>query len=114
MNNPFFMRRRQSVGDLERIFESFSDRNRSAAEAVAQSLAFEQFRDDIGRALAGANVEYGQNVGMIQRGSGESFLLEAAHAIGVERKRRWQDFNGNVASKAGISGPIHLAHSASA
>ena len=114
MDDAFFVGGGESVRDLHGVVESFAQGQRSAAQAVAQGLAFEQFGDDVGRAFVRADVEYGKDVGMIQGGGGQGLLLEAAQAVGVERERLRQDFDRNVALKARVAGAIDLAHASCA
>ena len=114
MNDPFFVRRGQSMRDLHGIVESLAHRNRSAAQPLAQCLALQQFGDDVRRALARANVEHRQNVGMVQGSGGEGLLLETAQPVGVKRKRLRQDLDRHFALETRIAGAIDLAHAAGA
>ena len=86
MDDAFFVGGGESMRDLQSVVERFAYWNRAAAQALAQGFALEEFGDDVGRAVAGADVEDGQNVGMVQGGGGEGFLFEAAKAVGVERE----------------------------
>ncbi len=63
MNDPFFVGRRQSVRDLQRVIQSLAHRDRSAAQTLPQRLSLQQFRHHVRRArirahLVRANVEY--------------------------------------------------------
>ena len=51
---------------------------------------------------------------MVQRGRGARFLLEAAEAIAVGRKRGRQHLERHVAIEARVVGTIDLAHAAAA
>ena len=86
MNDPFFVRRGQSMGDLQGIVHSLARRDRSAAQALAQGLSLKQFGHHVRRALACAKVECCQNVGMVQGSGGQGFLLKTAQPVGVKRK----------------------------
>ncbi len=114
MDDAFFVGCGQSVRDLHGVVEGFADRDRSGAEAIPQRFALEQLRDNVRRAVTRADVEYCENVWMIQSGSSESFLLEAAHAIGVQRKRLRQNFDGDFTAEARVAGAIDLAHASCA
>ena len=114
MNDAFFVRRGQSVRDLQGVVQSLAQRDWSAAQALAQGLALEQFGDYVGRAFARADVEYGQNIGMVQRSGGESFLLKTAQAVGIKRKRLRQNFDRHFAFEARVAGAINLAHASRA
>ena len=61
-----------------------------------------------------ADVEDGEDVGMIERGDGASFLLEANQAIAFEREGFGKDFQRDFAAEARIAGPRHFAHSTGA
>ena len=114
MNDPFFVRRGQSMRDLHGVVESLAYRNRPTAQSLAHGLAFKQFGDDVRRAFARADVEHGQNVGMVQGSGGEGLLLETAQPVGVKRKRLRQDLDRHFALETRIAGAIDLAHAAGA
>ena len=56
----------------------------------------------------------GKDVGMIERGHGARFLLEAAQAIGFGGERAGKNFQRDVASEARVFGAIDFAHPARA
>jgi hypothetical protein len=114
MDDSFFVRCGQSVRNLQRVVESLAYSNRAAAQTVPQSFSFEQFGDNVRRAFIRADVEDRQNVGMIQGRGGKGLLLEPAQAVGVQRKRLWQNLDGNFAFEAGVAGAVNLAHPARA
>lgn len=114
MNDSFFVRRSQPVCDLQRIVQGLARSNRSAAQTVPQRFALQQFRNDVRRTLARANVEHSQNVRMIQSSGGQRLLLKPAHAVGIKRKCLRQHLDRNVAAKTGIAGAINLSHAARA
>ena len=110
MDNSFFVRRRQPMRDLHRVIKRFAHGEGPAAQPVPQCLALKQFRNNVGRTFARSDVEHGKNVGMIQSGGRERLLLEATHAVGVERKRLRQYLDGDIAPKPRVAGAIHFAH----
>ena len=59
-----------------------------------------------------ASVVNNDDVRMVQRPRGASFLLETTDSIGVVRKRRRKDLDCDVATEAFVFGAIHLAHAA--
>jgi len=67
----------QAMRDLHGEVDYLGHRRRRAREAIAQRLALEELRHDVGRAVVRADVVDGQNVRMIERAGGQSFLLEA-------------------------------------
>src|ERR1700693_4280835 len=77
-------------------------------------MSFEKFGDKVRRAVVFANVVDGEDVGMIQRGDGARFLFEAPEAVGIFRKRFWQNFDGDIAAETRVLRAEYFAHSASA
>ena len=61
-----------------------------------------------------ADVVNRQNIRMIKRRSRSCFLLEAAQAVGVIRKRSGQDFDGDFAVQAGVARAVDFTHPARA
>ena len=51
MNDPLFMRRRKSLRNLRPVIDDLPNRQRTALQPVAQSLAFQQLRDQVRRTL---------------------------------------------------------------
>jgi hypothetical protein len=51
---------------------------------------------------------------MVQHSRGARFQLEAPQAVWISGKGCGQDFYRNVATQAGVPGPVHLAHPACA
>jgi hypothetical protein len=51
---------------------------------------------------------------VIERRGGARFLLETLSAVSVRRKRCGQNFDGYIASQAGIAGAINFAHASRA
>jgi hypothetical protein len=56
----------------------------------------------------------GADVGMIQRRNGARFALKALLQIGVGRKMRRQNLDGNGAVQSGVLGAIDPSHASSA
>ena len=54
------------------------------------------------------------NVGMVQRRNGARFALKALLQIGVGRKMRRQNLDGNGAVQSGVLGAIDPSHASSA
>src|SRR5438105_1606959 len=77
MHDTFVVRGGEPTGDLERIINSFAERQRARAQPFAQRFAFQQFADDVRRAVLRADVVHGEDVGMVEGGGGTRFLLKA-------------------------------------
>ena len=70
-------------------------------------------RHIVARAVAAEFVDR-DNVGMVERGGGFSFLLEAEQALGVGGECGGENFDGDAAFEARIDGVVDLAHAAGA
>ena len=117
MNDPFFMRGVEGVGNLLRDDEGLADRKRAAPHALAQRLAFDQLEDDPADGLTALGdilleAVHGADVGMIERRKHTRFALEARQAVGVGAEAVRQDFDGDVTAEARVVRPIDLAHPA--
>ena len=67
---------------------------------------------DVRRTIELARVVHDNDVRMVQRPGGASFLLETTEPIRIGRKRRRENLDGDVAAEAFVPGAIHLAHAA--
>src|SRR5437870_3808955 len=81
MDDPFLVRSRQTMRNLDRIVDRFALRLRRAAQSFAQRLTFEQFRDDVRRTVVHADIVNLQNVRMVQGTRSLCFLLESPQSI---------------------------------
>src|SRR5262249_17914338 len=54
MDDAFFMRRRETARDLNRVIDRLLEGE--AADLLTECLPFEQFRDDVRRSIRGSNV----------------------------------------------------------
>ena len=82
--------------------------------SLAQRLAFEQLRHDVGHAVVHADVVDREDVRVIQRRSGARFLLEALKPAGIGRGVRGKNLDRDVAPEPRVAGAIDLAHPAGA
>ena len=62
----------------------------------------------------GADVVHRQNIGVIERGGGARFLLEAPQPVRIGRKARGQHLNRHIATEPRIARTIDLVHAAHA
>ena len=83
MNDAFVMGGRESARDLQGVIHRFPRREGAILQKRAQGFAEEQFRDDVGCALPFPDVVDREDVGMVQRGRGTSFLRKAAETVGI-------------------------------
>src|SRR5215471_17558751 len=83
-------------------------------QPFAESFAFEKLHDQIGRTFMGANIEDGEDVGVIEGAGGASFLLEPLEALGILRERGGQDFYCDFAGEPRVPRSIDFTHPTSA
>ncbi len=83
VDDAFLVRGGQACRHGDPIFDRLSRHQRAVSEHVAQRLALQEFADDVRTALVRAGVVDGENVGVVQRGGGAGFLIEAAQAVSV-------------------------------
>ena len=84
MDDPLLVRDGERGGDLHRVVDGLANGNRlrvDLADQLAEGLPLQQLHDDVRRAFGGADVEDGDQAGMIERAGGAGFLLEAGDAL---------------------------------
>lgn len=57
---------------------------------------------------------YRDDTGMVERGNGFRFALEACAPLGIGRRGSWEDLDGDLAAQARVASPVHLAHATDA
>ena len=112
VDDPLVVRGRQPARDLAGVVDGLPMRQRRCADARAERLPIEQFRDDVRRAVVGADVVDAEDVGVIERADRARLLLEAAEAIAVGRERRRQHLDGDVPAEACVARAVDFAHAA--
>ena len=110
MDDPLLVRRFEGFCDLFRDRQRFVDWDRAASDALRQIVAFDQFHDEGGHALAFFEPVDTRDVGMIQRGKGLRFALEAREPIGVVCKGFGQELDCDISVQLRIARAIYLAH----
>ena len=106
------MRRGQSAGNLHCDLDRLLDRQRALLKFIAHGPAIEQLGNDVDLTAAGARVMNRENVWMRERGDRFSLSLEPRAPIRIGGKRRWQNFDRDVAVEARVPGAIDLTHAA--
>ena len=86
VNDAFLVRGRQPMSDLNGEIDGGLLRQRAIQQRVAQRLAVEQLRHHERQLAFDAHIEDRDNVGVIERGGGLRFVLEAVETIGVQRE----------------------------
>jgi hypothetical protein len=80
------MSSRQPVCDLQRVVDRFSLRQRDAAHPFAQRFTFQQFRNDVRRAVMRIDMVDNEDIWVIERARCLCFLLKSRQAIFVNGK----------------------------
>ena len=97
-------------GELHRLARA----QRAAGHAVAEGLALQQLRDDIGRAVVLPEIVDGDDVGVVEDAYGFGLVLEAADPVFVDRDLGVEDLEGHVAGEPLVFGAVDLAHASPA
>ena len=107
MNGAALVGRGHSERDPPRGFEGLVDGHRSPRKTLAEVLAGDVLHGDesnrVGRVADRVQPVNGGDVGVVQRGEQLRLALEAAHPLGVDRKRGGEDLDGDVAVEARVA-----------
>src|SRR5438552_7373449 len=114
MDNSFLVSRCQSASHLDTVVHRLARGKGARAQALPQRLPFEQLLDDVGRTTVRPKIVNGNDIGMVELACGARFLLEASQTVGVLGEGFWQDFDGDLATQAGVPRAVHLTHPARA
>ena len=85
VDDPFLVRGREGVADLEPVVHGLARRRRTRDQPRAQGLAFEQLHGRVGHAFLAAEVEDGQDARVGEGGHRLGFALEAREGFAVLR-----------------------------
>ena len=114
VNDSFFVRGGEALCDLYCVLDGFALGKSAAIEHRAKRFALEEFRDEKWRAVVLADVEYGENIWMVERRDSAGFLFEADEAVAFAREGFGKDFQRDFASEPRVAGAYHFAHAACA
>ena len=103
MHDVGSMRRRERAGDLNGVIDRPVDGHRTIVRDAAQGHSFDQLHHDEVALVRRVDIVDGDDVGVVQRGSGPCFLSEAAPAFRTLRAGV-QHLDRHFAAKALIVG----------
>ena len=83
MNDFSLMRGSKAVGNLKGVIRGLATWDWAFFQALAQAFSLEQFGDNVGQAALETDVVNGEDVRVVQRGSGTCFLFEAPQMIRI-------------------------------
>ena len=101
-------------GALEADGEGFFGWEWSGGETLAESDAFDEFGGDEPGIAGLADVEDGEDIGVVEGGGGFGFGLEAGDGGRVVGEFGGEEFQRDEAVEAGIAGAVDFAHGAGA
>ena len=104
----------EAAGDLPGQVQRPPEAERAGVERVPQRLPAEELGDQVGHGPLGADVEDGEDVGMIERRGGARLHFESAKAVRVGDELARQHLHRDVASQPRVVALVDLAHPAGA
>src|SRR5260370_9872488 len=108
MNDPLFVRRRDSLGDPDRQRERFAAREAAYGEPFPQGFPFEQLEHEVGTAVVDPEIMNREDVGVVELSRGPGFLLEAMEPPRFRGKGSRQHLDGDRAADPRVAGTIDL------
>ena len=114
MDDPFFMRGFQRVGDLPRERERLVHGERAVGQPLGQRWSFDELEHEAADTVGFFQPVDRCDVGVVQRRQYLRLPLEAPQAFGNRLETVGDDLDGDVAAQPGVAGAVHLAHSAGA
>ena len=114
VHDSLLVRCRQSVGNLHSILDRLTLGQGAAIEGCPQAAALQELGDQKRRLLVLADVMNGENVGVVERRHRPRLLLKAMQAVSFAGERCRKNFEGHIASQAGIRRAINFSHAACA
>ena len=112
MDNAFLVRGFEAFGDLDRGRERLGELEGAFADLLAQRPAFQEGHDDERPPVGLVDLVNGADVGMVERGGGLGFALEALAAFVVAEQVRREEFEGDGPVEFRVCGFVHHAHPA--
>ena len=92
MNDSFLVRGGEALCDLYCVLDGFALGKSAAIEQRAKRFTLKELRDEKWRAVVLADVEYSENIWMVERRDSAGFLFEADEAVAFAREGFGKDF----------------------
>ena len=102
----------ERIADLHAALQRLFQGQRPFLQPRFQSLALHILHHQVGGPILAAHVVQHANVRMIQGRNDAGFPLEALPGLGIVRKMRGQDLDGDGALQTRVAGAIHFSHAA--
>ena len=112
MDDAFLVRRLHRVHDLSRELDAFRHRNRAAAQALGERLAFDELEHEEACAVRLFETVNRSDARVVERGEQFCFALESAEALFVLRERFGESFDRDVSTELRVACLPDFAHAA--
>ncbi len=100
----------EGFGDLGAQRERALQPRGTLLQKIAQRLPLQVLLHHVMDGALGADVVYGSDVRVVERGGCPSLLLESRQALGVGGELGGQHLHGHLAAQAGVLCQPHLTH----
>src|SRR5580704_13750377 len=114
MDDAFFVRRDQRVGQGTGNLHNSLDSEAARGDQAIEWLPFEQLHGEKVDAVALFHGIERHDIRMIECGDGASLALEASETFGIARDVGRQDLKRNFATERGVGGAVYFTHSTGA
>ena len=114
MHDALRVRGVKGVGDLDTEIDNLVNLEHAAGDAIVEGLALHPLHHDEWLALVFTDVVHRADVGVVQRGGGPRFDAKPFHSLPISRQFFRDEFEGNLAAKAGVVSAVNDAHTAGA
>src|SRR5262249_28742638 len=104
--------RLQGTGNLNGCLNRLHNAHPAAGKSPPQSYAVDKLGGDVRRRAILLDFEDRQNVRVVQRRGGASFLNKASHAGGIRGEFLWENLKRDGALQLSVGGLINLTHAA--
>src|SRR6185295_18061438 len=110
VDDSFVVGGREAARELEGEVEREAKGERGLEEPAPEGLTLKELGDEERATAFRADVEDGDDVGMVEGRDGPRLQLEAPQAVWIGREAGRKHLDRDVASQARVPRPVHLAH----
>ncbi len=104
----------QAVGDLDGDVKDLAQSETTSRDQLAKRLSIHELHGDEVEVFNFGDIEYGDDVGMIQCGGGAGLLFEAFQALRVLGELSAEHLDGDGALQLEVLGFVDFSHAAGA
>src|SRR6516164_2201199 len=110
MDDALRMGGMQTVDNFDSYTEQMFKLHGPTRDGVFQSIAVQTFHGDETSSIVLANLVYGADIRMVQRGCGTRLATEALKSLWVFGKVVGEEFQGHEPAKLGVLGFVNHTH----